>query len=264
MTDRRMTTQNGHAREYGVKALTVEASDGVVALGYAGLGQTVGGTQPSRWMASVLQGRNLTVSECLWVIADEMRRHFPPHLLAGWSHLVLAVAWVDGESRVYGLGVTDTGHVGYQRLRIKDPPRPHDLEPASPRVMYTGSGGAWFSTHHSRRWWVRHLCSLAKRHDDGTISQAMVAQRLATLNDLASNGDATVGPTCIVLSRAAEADDGSWSQYNFREHNPEPARAFPTITTVRTHGYKQTDFDFLGIEYESDGHVVVPRDNTLH
>jgi hypothetical protein len=39
-----------------MKVLTLETLDGVGVLGYAGLGATAAGTQPSAWMSAVLRG----------------------------------------------------------------------------------------------------------------------------------------------------------------------------------------------------------------
>lgn len=196
--DRRISWADKHS-DHGVKIMTMETSDGVAILGYAGLGETPQGNQPSEWMADVLRGFNLSMDEALWKLAHEIQQHLLAHLLDLGNHLILVPAFVDGESRVYGVGLSEDGQVGYTKLRLEDPLYPAHLSPAPPRVMYTGSGGNWFAKRQLKRRWVRELCSLTKQHDARRISDYAMSDRLAALNLQVSHSVDNVSPDCVVV-----------------------------------------------------------------
>ncbi|WP_460807923.1 hypothetical protein [Nocardioides salsibiostraticola] len=252
VVDRRISWDAGPPKDIGVKAMTVEASDGVVMLGYAGLGLTAGGTQPSSWMCNVLRGRNLSVEGCLFALAHEMQQHLRPHVASRWNQIVAAPAIVDGECRSYVIGLSDNGRVAFQRLHVRGLGRRDRLARVSPRAVYTGTGGGWLSKQRSRRVMLRELYSLAGKHDLGKASHFVVADRLAIFNSLASEKEpATVGPTCYVLWRRM-SDTSGWEQQNYRGTDRVHVGAFTSVPHVSTHGHEDRGFDFPGIEYEGD------------
>ncbi len=63
LADRRFSGPRGVHRDDATKILTLEATDGVALIGYAGLGATAQGTEPANWMSAVLRGRNLTIEQ---------------------------------------------------------------------------------------------------------------------------------------------------------------------------------------------------------
>lgn len=253
VVDRRISWYGRPPKDIGVKAMTVEASDGVVVLGYAGLGLTAGGTQPSTWMSNVLRRRNLSVEGCLWALAHEMQQHLAPHVTGKWNHIVAAPAIVDSECRSYVIGLSDDGRVAYERLRMKGlGDRGSRSKSVPPRAVYTGSGGRWLSKQQSKREMLRELYSLAGKHDLRKVSPLAVADRLAILNSLASEKlPATVGPTCYVLWRRRSGASG-WEQQNYRGTDRVRRGAFASIPHVITHGHEDRGFDIPGIDYEGD------------
>lgn len=253
VVDRRISWDDRPPKDIGVKAMTVEASDGVVMLGYAGLGLTTGGTQPSTWMRNLLQGRNLSVEGCLWALAYEMQQNLGPHVAGKWNHIVTAPAIVDGECRSYVTGLSDDGRAAYQRLRVRGMANAGRLSRVPPRAVYTGTGGSWLSKERARRGILRELYSLSRKHDLRKASPLVVADRLAILNSLASETvPATVGPTCYVLWRG-RTDPSGWEQQNYRGNDRVRKGAFTSIPHVVTHGHGDRGFDFPGIDYEGDG-----------
>src|SRR4051812_18168576 len=102
--DRRLTYPNRH-QDGACKVLVVEGTNGHALLGYAGLGASVGGTQPSDWMNDLLADQPTGPLEgYLGLIANAMKADMPAHLasLAGaQAHHLLAPAIVDGETRLY-------------------------------------------------------------------------------------------------------------------------------------------------------------------
>jgi hypothetical protein len=262
VVDHRISWDDRPPTDTGVKAVTVEAGDGVVMLGYSGLGLTAGGTQPSTWMAKVLRGRNLSVEQCLAALAHEMQQHLAPHILNKWSHITPAPAIVEGQVRFYVIGVSDTGQVAYQRLRMKTPASAQRLFNASPRAVYTGTGGQWLDRARTRRTSLRRLYSLARAHDEGRTSPLVVADHMASLNSLvAEKKPATVSPNCYVLWR--HRIETAWEQQNYQGTNRVELAAFPSVPNVVTHGYEHDPFDIPGIDFEDDDGSVNQSDHRL-
>lgn len=113
LTDRRVSYSPKGARapkDDAVKTMTVDTPDhGVAILGYAGLGTTAGGTQPSEWMSRVLRGKNLPLEQSLGIIAGVMQRQLRRHLQfllpSGQlvSHHVIVPAFIGTVPRLYSI-----------------------------------------------------------------------------------------------------------------------------------------------------------------
>ena len=58
LADRRLSYEGRLPKDDACKVMFLETTDGVAILGYAGLGATARGTEPSDWMSAVLRGRN--------------------------------------------------------------------------------------------------------------------------------------------------------------------------------------------------------------
>ncbi len=231
VADRRISWDHKHS-DHGVKVMTLETSDGVAILGYAGLGETPDGEQPSEWMSNLLYGFDMSMRDALWKLTHGVREQLGAHVIGQWNHLVLVPAFVDGECRVYSIGLSKLGQVAYHQLRIQDPPYPAHLPPAPPRVIYTGSGGAWFANQQVKSRWVRELCSLAKKHDQRRVSDNTVADRLAALNLLVSHSVPTVSPHCFVVwLRRPGSKSPNPGHQNYEGTNRVEARSFPSIGT---------------------------------
>lgn len=203
LADRRLTRGNAVARDDARKIACLETKDGVGLLGYAGLGATASGTEPSEWICAVLRSRNLLFERSLDVIAKAMKEQFPPHLIglsqrAGNSHAMLVSAFVGSEARLYGIGMNvpaESGSHEFVYTRWVRQPRN-----APPRLAAAGSGASYLI---GNRKWMRNLLRLVKAHDSGKLADEVVAEHLAALNfethRSISNG--TVGPASIVACR---------------------------------------------------------------
>jgi hypothetical protein len=184
-----------------VKVLVLETQDGVGLLGYAGLGATGVGTQPSDWMSAVLRGRpGLSFEQALGVLADASTRELPKHLirLPGGGHSIVCAAFLSNiGARVYTVDnhlnrLTGEHRYRYTRHVI------HGDRPTPPRIALGGSGG--WHLQSSGSLWIRPLLRLVRAHDRGSVSHAIVAKELARLNweTHKALGDGTVGPRCVV------------------------------------------------------------------
>jgi hypothetical protein len=88
----------------------LETADGVAILGYAGLGETAGHTEPADWMSNVLRGRNIPLEPSLEVLAAAIKARIPRHLLqltgAGrLVHNVVVPAFVGEEARLCSISI---------------------------------------------------------------------------------------------------------------------------------------------------------------
>jgi len=186
------------------KVMFLETVDGTAILGYAGLGATALGTQPADWMSAVLRGRrNLSLEQSLGVLAEAMKKQFPPHMVRmpgrdGPRHNVLVTAFLGKEVRLYTFDLVFApdrkGYwFRYTRHVAANPAR-------TPRIGLAGSGGAYML--HDKRW-IRPLLRLLSAYDCGRVSSNVFADHLAGLNDQVHRviGDNSVGPRCIVAWR---------------------------------------------------------------
>jgi hypothetical protein len=186
-----------------MKALVLETQDGLAILGYAGLGATTRGTEPSHWMNGVLRGRGLTLEGALGVLADAMRQQMPRHLnlmppgqAAG--HNLVAHAFVGRERRIYTIDMVltaDRRHTAFRHTR-------HQWEYSAtkakaPAVARAGSG-AMVKLHGG---WKREIQRLLKANERGQVSAYRVADALAQLNYEVHRQDSFVGPNSIVIWR---------------------------------------------------------------
>ena len=142
LADRRLSRGTTVHSEDARKILLLETTDGVAILGYAGLGETVAGTEPADWMSRVLRGYNLPLEQMLPVLAGACKDQLPNHLRGLPGHCILVTAVVNGEPRLYTIELVyapdgrqlwfrHTRHV-YERPTLK--------KPRTPRLGLTGSG----------------------------------------------------------------------------------------------------------------------------
>ena len=99
MADRRLTYAGRAPRDDARKITLLDTEDGCAILGYAGLGATSAGTEPSDWMARVLRGRNFTLEQSLATLADAAKRELGRHLskmTGSPEHHIVACASVNG------------------------------------------------------------------------------------------------------------------------------------------------------------------------
>lgn len=207
LADRRLSYQGRPPKDDGRKIMFLETTDGVAILGYAGLGATTGGTEPSDWMSSVLRGRKLSLEQSLGELSGALQRQFPKHLLqfprnANAGHDIVIPCFVDGEVRLYSIHLAfapdrKTHMFRYTRYvanpSISQPHRP-------PRIGLAGSGAIYLERNTK---WIRELLRLVCACDSKRVSPLVVADQLARINKLAhlNTADGTVGPRCIVAWR---------------------------------------------------------------
>lgn len=240
VTDRRLSYSGRPPCDDAVKVMTLGTTDGVAILGYAGLGATSKRVQPSEWMSAVLRGRGgLTLEQALGVLAAAAQRELPKHLrgMPGGAHYIIVPAFVRGDAgaRVYSIDNVIDAKTGTHFYRYTRHVAPHPGSLA-PRIVLGGSGGIYLRTKRDKAW-QRELLRLLKAHDNGRISDLLIADHLAKLNAEAHQNvaDESVGPRCIVVWRrrrdALRERSGGGHQFYTgitRERNKYP---IPTIAT---------------------------------
>jgi hypothetical protein len=213
----------------------LETADSVAMLGYAGLGKTAAGTEPSDWMSAVLRTRNLTLEESLGALTNAVRETFPEHLVqlsAPQTHTIVVPAFVSAEARLYTIDITRSpDRLGYQSRYTRHVIRVARGTQKPPRVGIAGSGALYLQHRGS---WLRRLLQLVNAHDRGNISAYAVADYLAALNnDVHSHvTDASVGPRCIVswrYNKAGSREGGGGHRFYTGERPDDSSPALPTI-----------------------------------
>jgi hypothetical protein len=204
--DRRLSRNGRPLRDDACKMLFVEAEDGVAILGYAGLGQTAAGTEPSEWMSAVLRGRNHRLEDYLAVLGGALQRELPRHTsgLPDFAHNIVAIAYLNREARLYTIDLVKMA--GKAQFRWTRHIQRHNK---APRFGLAGSGAPLLMADKS---WMRPLARLISAHDRGRIDHMSVADRLAQLNDKVSLhiADRSVGDACIVACRHRDGGGGHW------------------------------------------------------
>lgn len=220
--------------------MELETADGVGLLGYAGLGATAVGTQPSAWMSAVLRGRpGLGLEQALGVLSDTANEQLPRHLLRmpGPAHAIIIPAFLRGVgARVYSIeNALDpaNGQHWYRYTSHMQNKTPDSLTMWPPRIALGGTGGVHLA--RKRRLWERELLRLVGAHERGRVSDVLVADRLAELNYQVhlEVSDGTVGPRCIVAWRrrpdGRRASQGGSHECYTGTKRERYAVGFPTV-----------------------------------
>jgi len=174
-------------------------------LGYAGLGATAFGTQPSQWVSNVLRGRHHPLEQMLNVVASAMKREFIPHMQGVRDtrlrrHSFIIPAFLNDRPRIYTIDMvhTDEGYrFRYTRHIIGGALTP--LQVTVP-ICLAGSGAAALPPIDRRK---RPLLSLMKAYNRKKVSEHTLAKYLAQIaysSHLATQ-DGTVGPDSLVVWR---------------------------------------------------------------
>jgi hypothetical protein len=217
--------------------MSLETLDGVGVLGYAGIGATLRGTQPSDWMSAALRGRGgLTFEQALQVLSTAATRELPKHLARtpGGAHFIVVPAFVRGlGARVYSIDTVidhNSGSPWYGFTNYQQTDRPSS---PVPRLAAAGTGGIYLAS--KGRNWQRELLRLVNAHDRGKISDEAIAGRLAELNWEAHRSvrDGSVGPRCVVVWRrrpdARPGLSGGGQAFFTGTERDEDGAAIPTI-----------------------------------
>lgn len=204
LADRRLSFKNRPIKEDARKVMFLETPDSIAILGYAGLGATALGSEPSDWMSSVLRGRNLSLEQSLYELSAAMKRQLPRHLIRMPSnslaaHNVMVTAFVNNEARFYSIDLAfapDRKSYQFRYMRWKAT-NPDKTTSGPPRIGLAGTGGLFF---YKNKKWMRSLLDLVKAHNNNQVSEQVIADRLADINYQVhlQIGDNSVGPNCIV------------------------------------------------------------------
>ncbi|HEY7229166.1 MAG TPA: hypothetical protein VH558_02220 [Pseudolabrys sp.] len=206
LADRRLTYNTGRSpRDDARKMLLLEATDGVAILGYAGLGATMLGTEPSDWMGALLRGRRCALEQYLGFVAEAMKKEFPRHLLrilgGGPTHSIIIPSFVGADPRLYSIDLAYSADRKKTFFRYTRHTAHTPIGTSRPvRVALGGTGGLRLARRKSKKW-LRDLLRLVRAHDLDRVSALTVADHLAQLNTEVHAEDHTVGPSCIVAWR---------------------------------------------------------------
>jgi hypothetical protein len=177
----------------------LETNDGVAILGYAGIGLTAGGTEPSDWMSAVLRGRNVPLEQSIGILADALKAQFPRHMrgMPVPSHTVVIPAFLKSEVKLYTIDLVLSSKSSSQMFRWGHYVVGNSTR--TPRMGLAGSGAAYLVQNKKK--WMRPLLRLVKACDRQQVQELAVADYLANLNNEVHLHDKSVGPRCVVAWR---------------------------------------------------------------
>jgi hypothetical protein len=221
LTDRRLSAKGKVVRDDAIKAVSLKFGSDIALLGYAGLGATKRGIQPSDWIAGLLRGRKLPLEESLVTIGRAVAAQVPRHLAAGGyfgpnAHSIVAPAIVDGRSAMFSIHLD----VRADRSDVRVHRHVHSMESKAPvRVGISGSGAQRLLRERAKLFRMLRLVSV---HDQNRISAHSVADAFAALNAEVAQSESTVGQRSIVIWRyPPELNKGGGHQaYNGRAREP--------------------------------------------
>jgi hypothetical protein len=207
LTDRRLSAKGRVPRDDGCKLALIEMSDGVAIVGYAGLGATRAGIEPSAWINAAFRNKNGTVLQFITALASASAAEFPRHLAQFPSdyprrQLIAAVCLVAGKPIMYTIGIGKKVGDAQFSAKIAKPMLPSGR---AARIVAAGLGADILSAD---RRWIRPLLRLVTAVDRGRINPRQVSTQLAQINVMVSEQTTTVGPRSIVAFRISPSGGG--------------------------------------------------------
>lgn len=207
LADRRLTFSNGTIRDDARKILSLDTLDGKALVGYAGLGLTAGGTEPSDWMSRTLNGVNAPLKGALLRIAEAAAEHMPRHirgLNGAGRHEFLISAMHTADARLYriSLKIDSTQSLSAKPILTvheSSTVRPLNGRTLRPRIEFIGSGADTLRSTQLEGWKHR-LKMFILAYEANRINGHAVAEYLADLSFQVSSitSDKSVSPDCIV------------------------------------------------------------------
>jgi hypothetical protein len=228
IADRRISWKTRPPIEDAQKVLLLRRPDGAAILGYAGLGLTAHGTEPSIWMQKVLHKRDVPLDESLDILANAMERELSPHLreLPGAAHTVIVPAFYGDDNgsvaRLYTIDLLPCPKHGQGHFVV----RRHTMGTRGATIPVTtiGSGGATLLKLMEEPRRRSSLRRLVEASASNRITPQVVSDYLASLNDEVHKANPSVGPRCIVVWRnrlGGTRRGGGWLNYTGRRREYE-------------------------------------------
>jgi len=232
VADRRLSLHGQIRGDNAVKLMKYQSADGWALIGYAGVGRSIGGMEPSQWMSNVLNGRLIPMEAALGLLAHAAREKILPHArVLGVAHTFVAACLVDGEPRLYTIELvpdpcTQVYSVGFTRYATHH------------QTLY-GQRGAFFAVAgcgatHFKQSDLSAARSTFRAYDRGAITAQYASRALARLNLVVyerarSTGDVRVGKKCVVAFTLADGG-GEYGYYDGIDPDADPTNPYlPTI-----------------------------------
>jgi hypothetical protein len=237
LADRRLSYPARPPKDDARKVMFLKTVDGTAILGYAGLGATALGTEPSDWISAVLRGVNLPLEQSLGVLAEAMKRQLPKHLMkmpGAGMHVIAATAFLGNEAMFYTIDLACSPDRKHYDFRYTHHGLPGETSAwvGTPRITAGGSGALHLSNDRD---WVRNLLPIVRASDRGKVTANAVSDHLARLNNQVylRDKDKSVGPSCIVAWRHREGgihNGGGGHQFYTGTSRDSSSPFLPTIS----------------------------------
>ncbi|WP_120276447.1 hypothetical protein [Rhizobium sp. AG855] len=230
MADRRLTVANKVLRDDATKICCLDTLDGKAIIGYAGLGATARGMEPSEWISNSLRGLRITIEQALEVLANAARKALPAHLIGvseQFQHVMLVPAFTKS-THLYSIEYQQKGKeisIGLRRL-VKT----NRGTSFTPRASAVGSGSELLSRNLH---WHHKVCGLVRAFNNEKISGNVVAEELNAICQsvhlaLTERGDNSVGNCSIVAWRDLRSGGGNHVSFTGTKMDQYSA-SIPTI-----------------------------------
>jgi hypothetical protein len=249
LADRRLSYSNGTAKDNARKIFCLETTDGRALLGYAGLGSTAMGNEPSDWMANTVRGLNLPLEQVLNILAESAKRRLPPHLhqlsLSGMPcHNIIIPAFVNEHPRIYSIDLSLNNNKKQLNFRYTRhvTGKKSSKGDISPRIAIAGSGAHYL---HKPKMSAKNLLRIIKAHDEGKVTPHEVAKQFAKLNFQVSMKDRYVSKECVVIWRHKNSGGG---YQNFSGLQTDTKTNFGMLPTISN-----------GMDINAIANVILPH-----
>lgn len=228
--DRRLSRNGLPVKEDATKVTLLETMDGRAILGYAGIGLTQGGVEPSDWLGAILRGRNCKLDHAMNFVKAAFESELPRFFRARQipCHHLLTPCFIEGRPWLYVLRA-DAGEGGTMNVAAtafgRDPPQ----RSRPPTIAVIGSGAVPFLKRND---WHRPIWRLVKAHNRNLISAVTLADHLGELIRRISMDDRGVGDHAIVAWRGRDGGGETLSYRSGERIAPSDAKLrVPTVVT---------------------------------
>ena len=218
MTDRRLSYGDSKRAPHddGVKQCHIYTEDGIVMLGYAGLGKTSVGIQPSTWMAGIFNGLKGTVPEHLELLKLRMLEQLPKHFKKIKSkedvllQPVIAPAIVNGKTRIFV--VQFSAYRAHKRNLgiVAIPQYTNKLTGFKYNCCDLATGSGQREPFKIGNSWRRELFNRLKLFDNAKVDGNYVAEHLNILNQYSASIHDDISEACDICFKSTNKTSGTY------------------------------------------------------
>ncbi|MBT8413956.1 MAG: hypothetical protein KJO30_06440 [Boseongicola sp.] len=204
LTDHRLSAPGFAPVDTAVKATRLELSDGELLVGYAGIGLTPLGSQPSHWIASSFRGTKPAVNDAMYHLRNLALQEFPKHLrrvkrVEHRRHEFIASGFKDGRPVVYILRIFEMNGEFQALLNIAQ--MHHRDAKVGTTIPFVMTGSAVSSIKVLNENTLREVLRYARYYNRSKVSSEVVARCFFQIGSAIYNDckDGSISPNFLVM-----------------------------------------------------------------